>query len=255
MVYGMPVIAGELYLCGGGVYQDGAGTVEFFGDVWKLNLFTSVWSPVKPNDRTWPTSGNTAAPPRSGRSYHNVVPTGDGRIWVITGSIQGGGSSPGIIFSDHNGASWDTFEDIDWGQGNGSHADAVTVIGNTIVRASGNAADLSTYTISRERVPAKPTVEKLARKDTTPGPAGTKLVGPKGTLVDVHGTGFLTPNVLAVYVSGGVFDTVYTSDYTVKGDKLLTVEMPEFTIGADVFINVVGPGGTGYTHEYSFTYT
>ncbi len=250
MVYGMPVIYNklkgkdELYLLGGGIYDDGTGKKILFDGIYKFD--GTAWDKVLGEGHgRWP---RWLGGPSSGRAYHNVVRTNDGWLWIITGSVEDSGSCTGILASDDDGVHWSVALDADWGYGGGSHADGVTISKDgKIVRASGNAYDRSTYTISREYVPPRPTVASFS-------PSTGSVDG--GMSVEIRGTGF-SAGVKAVIVTttGGPFDTFQCTDMTTVDDTLLIVVMPRFPLPpADAEIYVVGTGGTAFP-PYKFMYT
>jgi hypothetical protein len=259
MVYGMPVIDGELYLVGGARWKHSEGAIVLFDGVYKFDGVN--WSTVRPDTPQddpdsptthdpwrWPTGIGDG---RSGRGYHNVVKTPDGILWVITGSVATSNSCPGIIASRDKGKTWRLEMVADWGL-QGSHADGVTLLGASIVRASGNAGDLLTYVISRERPPPRPTVDLDGVLPKAGGPAAP---------VAITGSGFLN-GVIAVWVTGGKFEGAYASftppDPKKPGaDTSLEVVMPPYPgeRPKKVFIVVVGPGGSSEYWKAPFEYT
>jgi hypothetical protein len=256
MVFGMPVIITdkkalppkkELFLVGGARYH-----TEYFDDVWSFDGVN--WTERRPNTDPrddsvgWLTGVGAPLPATSGRGYHNVVytpPTPDapgGTIWVITGATAGTNSSKPLLTSRDWGETWRIELLADWGQGDGSHADAVTLYNDTdIIRASGNAWDRSTYRISqvnihklRQRRP--PTVTGLSKNEPT---AGDRFL--------VFGTNFST--VRAVYVWTGNVTNVY-AEFRIASisETSLELRMPkvEWVNPEDpkVFIIVVNPDGS-----------
>ncbi len=251
MVFGLPVIDNELYLCGGGRYDDrdpAEAQRAWFDGVYAFNGAT--WREVlREGHNQWPNGG---------RTYHNVVRMFGERLWLFTGSSPASGSSPEILVSDDRGAHWELLDYIDWGQGNGSHADAVTVDGNAIVRASGNAQDRGTYRISREPIPPKPELTGFAKGSPVSGPR----VGPLRPVITLEGDHFQRDgkdDVLAVYVSGGDRHVRYAafSNINIKSPTELEVKMPEWfpsPVLGEVFIYIVGPGGTAVNQTVKFNY-
>ncbi len=244
MVYGMPVIGGKLYLVGGGIYD--VIPPHYYDGVYSLDGVTEEWteeradtSPADP-DR-WPTGRFGTSEEKSGRGYHNVVRTSDGRLWVFTGSIDGAGSCPGILVSDDLGKNWDLFGLVDWGEGGGSHADGITAVGDAIYRASGTAGDRSTYKIAPQWVPPKPVVKRVYNlSDWAERPLGPL----KGAKVRIEGENF-EHGVLAVFVSGGRLDNRYAVIHT-WDSKNIEATLPAWPVPATLPVFVVGPGGTGY---------
>jgi hypothetical protein len=234
MVAGMPVIDGCLYLVGGGRYEnDGAkdcydGVFKFDGTTW-----TTV---LAEGHNTWRAGG---------RAYHNVVSAG-GRLWVITGSTStAGGSNPIILFSEDKGVSWSEFDRCEWGRDvGGSHADGVTVVGERIYRASGNAFDRETFILERRSGPPAPTIESLS--PTSGSSAG-------GDLVTVTGKNF-SHGVWTVGIrSAPGSSPILYRDATVVSDTELTFVTPARP-AASIYPLVVGPAGTGLTEGVAFLF-
>ncbi|MBK8217881.1 MAG: IPT/TIG domain-containing protein [Myxococcales bacterium] len=237
-VYGMPLIGDRIFLVSGGVYAD-----ECFDGVFAFD--GAAWYTINA-DGTSPIPFGSGAGQTAGRYYHSVLRTPDGRVWIVGGSALdpanniGLGSVWGIAASDDNCETWFHFNDIAWGAGLGTHADALAVFENRIVRASGNAFDRATLTINREAIPPSPTIVSCAPS-----------TGPTSTVTTITGTGF-AQGVLGVYVFNGG-GPVEAANFAVVSDTALEVEMPTFP-GAVVYFMVFGPGGQGYDNSFSFTY-
>jgi len=223
----MPVIDGRLYLVGGGVYEE-----EYFDGVFAFD--GEDWETICED-----TEGFGSAI-TGGRYYHVVLRTPDGRVWVFGGTPPSAGSSTKIAFSDDNCLTWEFFGNLEWGGGNGSHADGMVVFEGRIVRASGNAFDRAVYTIARERVPSKPVISE-----------GSPSTGPVDTVMTVLGTGFLRGVQATYLVAGGV---VEPAPFEVLSDTSLEVTMIAIN-AASCFVLVLGPGGQSEYQGIYFTYT
>lgn len=226
-VYGMPVIDGQLYLVGGGIYDNSYydGVFAFDGAVWETICEDSEGF------------GSVIA---GGRYYHNVLRTPDRRVWVFGGTWANAGSSATIAYSDDDCLTWGLFGSLEWGGGNGSHADAMTVFDGRILRASGNSFERAVYTVAREAAPEKPTIS-----------SGLPTSGPADTVVTVSGAGFLR-GVHAVYLMAG--GKVEPAPFVVLSDTSLEVTMMAFG-AVKCYVVVLGPGGQSEYQGVDFTYT
>ncbi len=274
MVYGMPAVSTtsgqKLYLVGGGIYHSDPevyfdGVYEFDGVDW-IQVRPDTADTLPPDPDGWPTGyDGPGTPSRSGRGYHNVVatPPGPGRpgwlLWVITGSVIGNGSCKKILFSRDLGGTWTEALTADWGPQAGSHADGVTVYKGDIIRASGAAADRSTYRIHQITRTAyfKKKRPKVTAVLTFPVWGGARENDP----VTLEGEGFSTAR--AVYVYTGDVNSAY-ADFTLAlppiDDNELFLTMPKVkgvavgTQGAQVFIIVVNADGSSDYPEGAIKY-
>ncbi len=281
MVFGMPVIFNtakgrqELYLVGGGIYD--SDPEVYFDDVYKFDGddWIQVRSnhpraipPALPDPDGWPTGyDGPGKPSRSGRGYHNVVatPPGPGRpgwlLWVITGSVIGDGSCKKILVSDlvskELGSTWTEVLTADWGPQTGSHADGVTVYKGDIIRASGAAADRSTYRISQVTLPEYFKKERPKITDVAAGSLGRAAFA--GDVINLFGEGFST--VRAVYIYTADVNSAYTKFVPFSPsptfEEALLITMPKvlgLKVKTRVYIIVVNADGSSDYPEGAISY-